>query len=487
MDLLRKIKEKLNITNRDITNVKEFIESTSSKASLIANEKLSKGYNSAHEKTFEIIIDYRKSREPLTNKNWYIKAANSCENMSDAFMRESDGTSTKITKGIIGKLGAAGTSVGIFSLASLVGTASTGTTIGSLSGAAFSSASLAWLGGSMFMGSIIIGVASIAGGIGAVLGAGWLFKKYVYGKKRDRAELEVKEQRIIDVCLSLATAYRQKSEDGMPIGSFVAQAMYRDALEPLCDELQQCKLDGENWTTYAKKRFNDALGKLTKVTNHLKEHSTNNPNIPIGIISSVVLQLLSEGPSAFNSNEELVLEALRRSNNKLHDASIEDLSTYIQEMSPEGIAGLTNNIKGIYHELKFVDLENSDGDSYIAELFEETNHAGADVRIINTVTGDIQEIQLKATDYLSYVQRHNERYEDIEVFVTSEVADASESLESTNISNSEITKDVNGTFDKLDGLTQSHLTSSMTVAALISLARNSNVLLRGDSLSQSDK
>ena len=116
----------------------------------------------------------------------------------------------------------AGTSVGIFSLASLIGTASTGTAIGTLLGAAFTSAALAWIGGSVFMGSIIIGAATIAGGFGAAFGGGWVYKKYVYGQKRDKTKLEQKEQNIIDVCLSLATAFREKEKDGKPLEPIVA-------------------------------------------------------------------------------------------------------------------------------------------------------------------------------------------------------------------------------------------------------------------------
>jgi len=58
-------------------------------------------------------------------------------------MGNPDGLSSRISRGAAFKLGAAGASVGIFSVASLLGTASTGTAIGTLSGAAFTGASLA--------------------------------------------------------------------------------------------------------------------------------------------------------------------------------------------------------------------------------------------------------------------------------------------------------------------------------------------------------
>ena len=120
---------------------------------------------------------YRRGKETISDDNWNIKTAIACEDVVDAITREENGASQKITKAFAGKLGAAGTSVGIFSIASLLGTAGTGTTIGSLSGAALTSATLAWIGGSVFVGSVILAVSAVAGGLGAALGAGFVFKK----------------------------------------------------------------------------------------------------------------------------------------------------------------------------------------------------------------------------------------------------------------------------------------------------------------------
>jgi hypothetical protein len=487
MQILNTIKTKLNITDKDIENASSFIKSKSQAALAKTQEQLGKSYEIAHDKTLEAIDDYKKTKEPLSDMNWYTRAATACEDVSDAILREDKGTSTKITKSVAGKLGAAGTSVGIFSIASILGTASTGTAIGSLSGAAFTSSALAWVGGSMMMGSIIIGVASIAGGIGAVLGAGWVYKKYLYGEKREKSELELKEQNIIDVCLSLATGFHQKAKEGQPIDPITAQALYADALQPLCEDLLSYKLESESWTTLSKKRFHDAVGLLRNITDYLHAFSIKHPNATIGITSAVILQLLSDDIYSFTDNEELVLEALRRSNNELTNATVEELSEYIQDLEPSQIPGLHSNIKGIYHEIRYAYEENTDGDEYIIELFTATNHAGADVRIINTITGDIREVQLKATEYLSYIKKHNERYEDIEVFATSEVSGLSDDITSTNISLEEINHDVTTVINKLDNTTDTGVISSMTVAAMIVLAKNSRVLLRGDSISVEQK
>src|SRR5690606_12242604 len=106
------------------------------------------------------------------------------------------------------------------------------------------------------------------------------------------------------------------------------------------------------------------------------------------------LQLLSEEQHTFTHREELVLNAMRRSSTDLHDASVESLATYVQSLDPSQLAGLQSNVKGIYHEILFVDGENLDDDEYVAELFQSTNHAGADVILTNVITGQKKEVQL---------------------------------------------------------------------------------------------
>jgi len=485
VNFLDKLLDKVD--EKDIKKVVKATKIFTHKAKKYSEQKLSKGFEFTKEKVEYSIDEYKKSKEAVNETNWYSKAALLCEDLSDAILREDKGTSTKITKSLAGKLGMAGTSVGIFSLASLIGTASTGTAIGTLSGAAFTSASLAWLGGSVFMGSIILGAASIAGGIGAALGAGWIYKKYVYGEKRDKTKLELKEQNIIDVCLSLATAFRQKEKDEKPLDLMVAQAMYDDVLKPLYDELliYETKVE-DGWTKASRNKFNEAYKEFRKLTDFTGEFLSKRTGFTIGIVSAVVMQLLSDNLE-FNDNEEMVLEALRRSNGDLHDATVVELSNYIQNKATSSLAGLENNIKGIYHELRIVDKENNDGDEYIAELFGSTNHAGADIKVTNILTGEVKEIQVKTTDSTSYINEHFERYSDISVTANEDIASKMSNVESSGFTNEELTSDVRDTFDELDEGISNNVSSSMTVSALVCLAKNSKVLLYGDKLSQTEK
>ena len=155
--------------------------------------------------------DLTRRFEPPSRDNWYPCAASRCEAVSDAILNDKRGTSERVVHVAAGKLGAFGVPAAIFSTAALIGTASTGTAIGSLSGAAFTSAALAWVGGSVALGGVILGVAAAAGGIGAVIGAGWVAKKYVFGKKRTKADLDERERRTLMLVLRLRSHFGTRS------------------------------------------------------------------------------------------------------------------------------------------------------------------------------------------------------------------------------------------------------------------------------------
>jgi len=421
--------------------------------------------------------------EETHEQNWYLRSAKVCESVSDSVMGNPDGISSKISRGVAAKLGAASTSVGIFTIASLLGTASTGTAIGTLSGAAFTSASLAWIGGSVVAGTAILGVASLAGGIGAAMGATWASKKFLYGEKRKLNELELQERKIVDACLALAVAFRKQAEAGCSVDNISAKYLYCEALEPLCEELADLERNVDKWPYIARQRLKKASEKLTELAKILSNWSLDNPNLATGVVSVVFLQLLAGNVSDLSSDEILVLDALRRSNLDLAYATDEQLAHYVQALDPSQLKGLQNNVKGIYHELRFVKAENTDGDSYVAELFEATNHPGADVRITNLNTGEVREIQLKATDYINAIKEHNSRYESIEVFATTEISGGYSGISSSGFSNKELTEDVEAVVNELDDYYDPSALDSMGTAGLIALARNVRVTLKGQSMS----
>lgn len=198
-------------------------------------------------------------------------------------------------------------------------------------------------------------------------------------------------------------------------------------------------------------------------------------------IATVLQNLLKKHFAVNTADEQLVIDALRRSKNSLHDASLTELGDYVSDMSDEQLKGLANNIKGIYHELKYVQSVNSSSDHVAAEVFGETNHAGADVVLRNIETGKvIDEVQLKAADSVGYVSQHIVRYPEIDVMATSEVAERLDGVKSTGFSNAELTNAVTDQFDQTADLsTHAQLVDAVATSGLLSAAFRASEVISG--------
>lgn len=431
-----------------------------------------------------------------TPENFFEKGAISLEDLVDALLIEKRGTSARIVTALSGKLAAAGTTASLFSIASILGTASTGTAISSLSGAAFNSAALAWIGGSVVTGGwIVLGVAA-AGGAVAYFGSRKLVGRWT-GKRRKKKSLDPQEMRFVETSLMLATAFRERANQNASLDPLTAETLQQNLKHDFLEQLDVCIAKAKDWPDIPLMRLKDRKVDLVELFESLSTIHSSKPSagrkssvaapVVTGIVSATILKLMSGSLPSFTEDETLVLQALRRSNKSLADASEPELSEYVKSLSVEQIAGLKNNVKGIYHELAFQRQENRDGDEYIVELFGDTNHAGADVRIINVATGDVSEVQLKATNYSSYVREHNEKYEDIEVLMTSEVAGSSPDWSSSEFSNADLTADTSSTLHKLGHGADADIVDSMGVAAMVTLAANARSMLKGDALSTEAK
>lgn len=171
-------------------------------------------------------------------------------------------------------------------------------------------------------------------------------------------------------------------------------------------------------------------------------------------VASVIANLINKAPLTFSTDERLVLDALKRSSNALSEMSTPQMGDYLGSMSTESRRGLANNVKGIYHELKFVRRENLDGDAVTARIFPETNHPGADV-VLTRDGADIAELQLKATDHAGIVKHHLERYPDIPIATTKEVAHSYPGVHSTGFTDAGLEHDVSQTLG--DVTDQAHM------------------------------
>lgn len=172
-------------------------------------------------------------------------------------------------------------------------------------------------------------------------------------------------------------------------------------------------------------------------------------------IAVTLQQLVAGKVSGWTTDQELVLDALRRSKTSLSQATDHELGAYVRGMDPDQLRGVASNVKGIFHEFLVAQAENLDGDEVTAQLFDATNHPGADIEfwIEDSV---IHEVQLKAVQDPSAIVEHFARYPDTDVMVTSEAFAASGDafagrIFNSNISNDDITDLTRKTLEDLAG------------------------------------
>lgn len=209
------------------------------------------------------------------------------------------------------------------------------------------------------------------------------------------------------------------------------------------------------------------------------------PRLASVVIAVTFQRLIEDASREWRLEEELVLQALRRSTRALEDAPAQELSEYLRALSEEQLRGVASNVKGIYHELLFVQAENSDWDEVSAQVKEFTNHPGGDVEFL-VDGGVIGEVQLKAVASETQVLEHLARYPDIDIVVTEEVAAKMPGIESSGFSNGELTRDV---YDRLaelqgDGLVD-EIGEGLATSLLVGAAIIAGKAARGQHLSAS--
>ncbi len=156
------------------------------------------------------------------NKEWFENTANELTHILDALKQGKPSVADRIVNASVAKLGGVGAASSVYGLASLVGTAGTGTAIGTLSGAAANSATLAWIGGSVFTGKIVlVGIAGLTG---------WGVMRLWKGKKRKDVKVE---QNIVNACAKLAKAFKEEASSGKEPDKARMEFVVKEGLNPL--------------------------------------------------------------------------------------------------------------------------------------------------------------------------------------------------------------------------------------------------------------
>ncbi len=405
------------------------------------------------------------------------------------------------------------TTAGVFGLVSTLGTAGTGTAIGTLSGAASTSATLAWIGslvgGGMAAGAVVLPLTGIAAGATATM----YLRRKLHGRPRKLEELHPVEDKILFSADTLIRPLDSISKEDQQHPTADELRIYaHEGVKPFLAEIDQYLIhqdapaEGSDGSFHfgntlkpkyqkqlqqycrALRKHADVLSRpriksrserfglwLAHLTRPLRRKPT--PRRQVAHLASVLLavtfqRLLKGKLSALSLESDLVLDALRRSTNTLENASVQELSDYIQSLSPAQMNGVVSNTKGIYHEMLFVEMHHASGDAEIAEIMEATNFPGADVQFF--LDGDVvREVQLKAVSAPTLVYEHLQRYPDIEILVTEETASILDGIGSSGLSNAVLTRDVSERMQELQGeglledVTDGILTSAFVTSGFV--------------------
>ena len=114
-----------------------------------------------------------------------------------------------------------------------------------------------------------------------------------------------------------------------------------------------------------------------------------------------------------------VFDAVRRGYSDFEYSDDNEIRNYFADIDADSAMGHVSNIKGILFEMEYVDTLAAKGIE--AEIFEATNHPVTDIMIMDGLEV-VDEMQLKATGSVTYINETLEAHPDVPVVVTTEVA-----------------------------------------------------------------
>jgi len=400
---------------------------------------------------------------------------------------ESEQLSSQLGKAVLSKISGIGTAGAVMGLVSTFGTAGTGTAIGTLSGAAATNASLAWVGG-LVGGGMAAGV-FLTGGLSVVVGLAAY--KALGTTKRSFESLSDVEQKIVQAAWVTANviddfltkpAEEFSEQCAEELMMTVLQPMYKDLITN-SDAITK-QLDGTHSVAFRQHVLCDFKRVVIDgfegfIDGYCFKGFIQSEYVISGVFYALLTQTALDG----SLESQLVLDALRRSNLALVDATENELGEYLRDFPTESLRGLSANIKGIYHELLYVHNYNSSNEETRAQVFGSTNNPGADIQIVDVQTGTaIEEFQLKAVSGTASVYGHLKNNPDIEVIVTSEVAMKldDDRVSDSSLSNEELTTRLGADFQSMIGNSELDRTlESAFLAAGISSIRDLAAMIEG--------
>ncbi|MBQ0720798.1 MAG: hypothetical protein KBT88_09260 [Gammaproteobacteria bacterium] len=370
------------------------------------------------------------------------------------------GKAERISNVAIAKAGAVATGLGISATVGTVGTALTGTAISTLHGAAATSATLAWIGGTVAAGTVIITAASLAGGLGLMLGTGYLTKKILMGKAKEYEALNELEKKIIDSASALALALDYKMDLNDPAFVPSVSVLYKEALSPLLANVYAYQEQVDALPFFQRLRYQKATKKLAESVRRVGRSVANNKAAAAtGVVMGVFFKFIANPDLEFEGDQLLVIEAMRKQYPKLiGDKPIDEISEIVNSKysflsgNDESIRGFINGVQGKYLELKIIQSPPSFLERYNLNIFNKQNEEAVDISAYDPITGNREFFQVKALNpegRMSGLGTHFSKNPEVPVLGTSDMADKRSDILDSGITHSDITGTTSDVVDDL--------------------------------------
>jgi len=395
----------------------------------------------------------------INQENWYAIASLTCGDTVDALLNQKQGNSIRIINSLAAKLGFAGATAGLLSVASVFGTASTGTAISTLSGAAFNSAALKWLGGgiSMAVGGWVVFLVSLVVGVLFYIFARLTLEKH-FGRRRKLKSLDAQEKRVVGTLMLIAVGFRKQSEQSIKLKPTSALALKRDLFDQLVKDLALCGKKVEMWPQRPRGKLAAQLHRVSELRDVLqitaRAADTKKLNQVSGasqadIVSVVMLKLLSKPIPHLSQEEERVCAALRKSRRKLRKASNEMLSEYVRLERLNRMKGRLKKVRRIYAKMAKEHGVDPLCEEHTVAFVESPDQAGVEVLAFDE--------RRRTASSFSYASS--------EGATEDEVAD----------------------FGPQKDWLESEIVENLSLAAIITLARNPGAYLTGQRISKKER
>lgn len=202
-----------------------------------------------------------------------------------------------------------------------------------------------------------------------------------------------------------------------------------------------------NFTELKEKYTNQKAGSIEDLYKHYASRKAD---------SLLDAMMAAIGVSALFNENSIDFDAVTPQMREAFNLSFPNKSLeYLEGLNSEQLQGVISNWKGKLFEVQVRDqLNNGEivGDLVLdkgqyAELAESINQPGWDLQIFNA-DGSVDELmQLKATESMSYINEALEKYPDIDILATSEVAELTGSLQNSGISNESLNEPLTSLID----------------------------------------